>query len=244
MKSISLWAYRHPKTSWMLIIVIHIMLNFLSGYLGILGILEQVVIPDCINYILPGIFLIILLMAPIRRSRYHLWKSNFLKEKIYIGLMTITGMAFSYLWNYQLAADVSHSEAEIVMVVKTALYSHAPDNKIQHSPMINIIKDNGIMGGISHIYKSIVLKMKNEVDTKDLSSDNSINKKKRTIIWLMVALSFALLVLACAVGCSSMNTALNATLFFGAIIIPIVIGILWTRKITLKRSSTYQPRRQ
>ncbi|MCO6484412.1 MAG: hypothetical protein J5I41_01415 [Saprospiraceae bacterium] len=241
MKSISLWAYSHPISSWTLIVLIHIALNTLSGYLGISGGVQGLEVPDFSINLLFAFFIIILLLAPIRRSRFKFWKTSYLKERTFIGLMALTGLAFSYVWNYQMTTDILHAESQKAIALPTALISHPPANSSTRPSYWDMIKLHGIVGGNMHYYRSIVHDFKHKIDSATPSVDKSLQRKKGIIIAMMIVLFFGLLVLSCAIGCSSSNSALLGFLVMGSIIIPIIIGILWYRHEKLKRSSNYSP---
>ncbi len=227
MKSISYWALLHPRIVWILLILFHTCLALGAFELGIWLSMIGVGLSNSIYWSGMGLFLLSAVLYPVRRSRYKLFKWSYTKQKcldlslVLGGILMMTSMSNRVAWEGR--SLFSDQEARVVQV---AVYDPVP--RVERSNGLSELIKKGFLPPITKWYRSQV-----EKRLQARTDQSGWLPHPVWIIVLMVILLQGIVILSCAIGCSSAGAWALLPLIGGTTLI-LIFGIKWYRHYRTK----------
>jgi len=233
MKNLSLWALTNPWKAQIIISLLQIFLAFIAIYSGVWLFAHDIIIPSVFANIGLGLLFLALLLYPIRRSKYAIWKMSFIKQK-----SMDTLMLFSYML---VVISISNHDAK-------SAWNEPEEDQIKQKIVLNYnVKPKehkklsrkerkSVRKKIKKQFKQFVKKQKRQAR----NNKNIVDKIVGAVL-LTLLMMFVVAVLACSIACSGAN-AMGLAVLIGGWIIAIVLGIYWGKKSIGRKKKNYQPK--
>jgi hypothetical protein len=235
MKKISFWALFNPKKTIAILIVLHTFLAVLAFNLGVLLFAEDILLPRSLIYGSIVLYLVALLLYPIRRARNKFWKSNYVRQKI-LDVTIVTACLVAITINTNIEANAAWSAGEDPAgFVQTIVYKHKPT-----------VTEKPIGGSFKSFWKNKIeqrkqrklLKKKFRKFVKKIKNDNS--GKIAGVLLLMTLGILAIAMIACMLFASEASL-LGFLVLFGGWTLVLVFGIKSIRRLRGEKSKNYKP---
>ena len=231
MKNLSYWALMNPWKSQTLLVLCQLSLAVLAIYSGVWLFAHDVLVPKFFLYAGETLFIVILIVYPIRRARHKFWKTNFVRRKI-----MDAGFVFSY---WMIAITISNTDANLAWNdASDAPFTAQIAMRENTKPTVSADYQAPLLSrkALRQQFKTFVSGMKERVKT-----DGSGKRLKiGGIVFLMILGLFLVAGLSCSLACSNANGGATLLLIGGTVLV-LALGIAAIRKIAGKKKGNYQP---
>lgn len=227
LKSLSCWAKKHPWTARTIIVVSHIILAACSVYWGLLLYAKHIHLSSSWQYASIGLFVITVLLYPIKGSSSRIWRHSFTKQKTADVSLVICGILLMTTFSNQCFVDFTRAiPTSSKMTVSLASFSHS-----ENQPNVSLPNYKSKRQKRKHFKQALKRSLKQLRKERDTVADV-------IVILLSITLSVLLITLlsyfACALYCNGLP-ALGAIVFIGGGASIIALNAALIKKIVEKK---------
>ncbi len=230
MKSISYWALLHQKTTWMILILVHTVLGLGAFELGIWLASIEMGLPPGLLWLGMAIFLFALVLYPIRRSKYRLFKWNYVRQKWMDLCLVLSGVVMMITMANTEAIHIARSPGgNTWSAVQVAVFDPVPEGN--DLGWWRMIRKQGLSKTVRIWYQNNV---KNRLSVwKDQGAKPA---SPAFIIILMILGILVVLALSCAWACSGGGAIVLLAMGIGIVGI-LMLGVPAVKKAKARRQA-------
>ncbi len=230
MKNLSFWALTNPWKAQTIIVICQLFLTFSAIYVGVWLFAHDIIVPTACLYVGEILFLIALILYPIRRARHKFWKANFVRQKTMDGVFLLSFLFMSITVSNTDARLAWNEKEDAPIVTPIAMKENTqPTLENAQKPAVLSRKE------LRRQFKSFVSNMKRDAENGDNKAGKILG-----VILLMLLSMFVVLVLSCFVFCSAAG-GFGYVVLGGGFLLILVLGTKAIRDINGRRPSNYQP---